>query len=645
MNLPSNTAPPEKPAESLFDFTDRQLFFTTALLGALFFGLYLAGAPGSIPSYRDSGDFIASIHGLGIAHPPGYALYIVLGRVVAPLLTWGNAAYRINIFSSLLMSMAMVLLFYSFVPGRRMDRSSLLSAVLASVFFATRPATIDLSRVAEIYALATSVAAGILVTTKVANRKGWYLSCLLWGLGLSAHPTLVFLAPLYLAAFCRQKPFDRGTITLSILFLLTGLAIFLFMPIRAHQSPDSNWGDPEHWRTFWRVVTRADYGGLKLHPAQSVLAWNTEDVGSQLLYFSRTLWREWQGLGLSAAMAGLFLILRRWRRDPLGIAMMLSLLVAGPFFFILANLPLEEPTTAPILQTALVLVNLLGSGAVVVAAQALFERLARPLQWILGVALVLGMGVGVFAHWSAQSHRRDFAAYDYGRNVMRSLPPKAVLYDPDDPTAFTVRALQTLEGRRKDLILLNFFRTRWGYEQIKSRWPDLLPPGTVSNAQDLERIFWSYSWRLHPFYVELPQTLEGRPYEAAGLVYASLSDHARQAEPRRWIFDLYAMRNLRPTEDPDDFYSRHLSNNYAAARSNCGMAYSALRQWTLAESQYKLALLIDPELAAAYNNWAIVRYSQGDYRGAVQLYRRALSLDRKNRAYLENLSLAEKHPS
>src|SRR5438309_1300152 len=68
----------------------------------------------------------------------------------------------------------------------------------------------------------------------------------------------------------------------------------------------------------------------------------------------------------------------------------------------------------------------------------------------------------------------DFYADYYGPNLMRSLPMRAVLFDPDDPTAFTLRVLQLDENRRKDILLLNFFRTRWGYEQLLKEAPDLL---------------------------------------------------------------------------------------------------------------------------------------------------------------------------
>ena len=56
------------------------------------------------------------------------------------------------------------------------------------------------------------------------------------GLGLSVHPTLIFLAPLFLIH--PPRTFSRRT----ALFFLLGLSVFLYLPIRAAQHPLVNWG-------------------------------------------------------------------------------------------------------------------------------------------------------------------------------------------------------------------------------------------------------------------------------------------------------------------------------------------------------------------------------------------------------------------
>ena len=73
------------------------------VLAAVFFavlGLYLFTQHPTVSPYRDSGDLAVAAATLGIAHPPGYPLYVLSGKIVSVLLPWSNPAYRINTFSA-----------------------------------------------------------------------------------------------------------------------------------------------------------------------------------------------------------------------------------------------------------------------------------------------------------------------------------------------------------------------------------------------------------------------------------------------------------------------------------------------------------------------------------------------------------------
>src|SRR5438477_3833632 len=70
------------------------------LLFAGSFLLYLITMNGTIPAYRDSGDLINAIFTLGIAHPPGYPLYVIIGKFFVKALPFANPAYRVNLLSA-----------------------------------------------------------------------------------------------------------------------------------------------------------------------------------------------------------------------------------------------------------------------------------------------------------------------------------------------------------------------------------------------------------------------------------------------------------------------------------------------------------------------------------------------------------------
>ena len=70
-------------------------------VGVAAFLLYLFCAHPSLSPYRDSGDMAASAWTLGVAHPPGYPLYLLLGRLWAWFLVLGGVAYRLHVLSAL----------------------------------------------------------------------------------------------------------------------------------------------------------------------------------------------------------------------------------------------------------------------------------------------------------------------------------------------------------------------------------------------------------------------------------------------------------------------------------------------------------------------------------------------------------------
>jgi len=81
---------------------------------------------------------------------------------------------------------------------------------------------------------------------------------------------------------------------------------------------------------------------------------------------------------------------------------------------------------------------------------------------------------------------------------------------------------------------------------------------------------------------------------------------------------------------------------YAAAWSNRGMEAAAAGRASEAVGDYQAALLIDPGLAVAYNNWGIVAYNRGDWAKARSLYGQALRLDPQNAGFQRNFAWAQR---
>src|SRR5215475_13854809 len=85
----------------------RELLYTGAVFVIALLLYMLTLAP--TVTLVDSGELILAAHGLGVAHPPGFPLWILLAHL-ASLLPFGNVAARINFSSAFFAALACAML-------------------------------------------------------------------------------------------------------------------------------------------------------------------------------------------------------------------------------------------------------------------------------------------------------------------------------------------------------------------------------------------------------------------------------------------------------------------------------------------------------------------------------------------------------
>ena len=111
-------------------------FIPSLLLFLLSLGLYLATlAPTVVTVFDDSLELQLALPTFAIVHPTGYPLYTLLGWLVTVVVPFGVAAFRVNLFSALAASGAVVLLY---AVARRLG-GALIPAVVAALLLAVSP--------------------------------------------------------------------------------------------------------------------------------------------------------------------------------------------------------------------------------------------------------------------------------------------------------------------------------------------------------------------------------------------------------------------------------------------------------------------------------------------------------------------------
>lgn len=246
------------------------------MAGALFIAglvLYTATlAPSVTTLFDDSLEFQLVTYQLGIAHPTGYPLYTLLGKLFT-LLPVGNVAYRVN-WMSAVFGAATVALLYLFIlklmpPARPLRGQSAanwparLGALIGAALLAVGLIFWQQATLAEVYTLnAFFVALLLLLATAADSPRRFYGLAVVAGLALTHHRTSVLLLPalaLYLLlSDSRARLFRPKTMLFCGLLFVAPLLLYLYLPLRGHVgSLDGTYQNT--WAGFWRQVTASGY--------------------------------------------------------------------------------------------------------------------------------------------------------------------------------------------------------------------------------------------------------------------------------------------------------------------------------------------------------------------------------------------------
>lgn len=120
-------------------------------------------------SYWDCGEFIATSYTLGVPHPPGSPLYLIIGRLFSMIPFSDDIAFRVNLISPLVSALAVMFLYFIIVQFVRQIRGSVKSGedrlvafgsgLMGSLIFAFTDSHWFNAVEAEVYAVSTLLTA------------------------------------------------------------------------------------------------------------------------------------------------------------------------------------------------------------------------------------------------------------------------------------------------------------------------------------------------------------------------------------------------------------------------------------------------------------------------------------------------------
>jgi hypothetical protein len=420
----------------------------------------------------DAGEQITAAHFLGISHPTGTPLYLLLMKGWELAFPVGTIAWRMNLLNALLASIAVILLSklileISISIGASRERGLFFAICLSMVFAYSRTFWFESSG-ASSYVLHSvfvvgsfALLAGIVLGKKSEQLRYLYL---LTGLALANHAlsaVLVILTGWLSLSLLFRRELTLKKFAVLPMFLLPGLSLYLYLPFRASMDPVLNWGDPDSLGRFLHYVTRTDY---QSHAYVS----DVLDYLPITLFHLRSFVRE---VSILLPLLSIVLIIlpffTRKRRDgsppdesrsPRTKHPFSQLAFAGIAIFALNVflLGLHGSHLDIFFLNRYMLTGYFGlffscAVLIIVSLSHCSRRVFAGFAPIVALIPLLCL----FVHVEENNRSRNTLLQSYVEQVFSHLPPGASLYAVGDNHFFPLLYYHLVEGQRPDLTLLN----------------------------------------------------------------------------------------------------------------------------------------------------------------------------------------------
>ena len=420
----------------------------------------------------DAGEQITAGHFLGISHPTGTPLYLLVMKAWELAFPFGTIAWRMNLLNAILGSMAVILLArlilaISFSMGASRERGVFIAFCLAMVFAYSRTFWFE-STGASSYVLHSVFVIGsfTLLASIVVEGKSERLRhlCLLTGLALANHvlsSVLVIMTGWLCLSLLFRRELNLKQFAVLAMFFLPGLSLYLYLPLRASVAPVLNWGDPDSLDRFLHYVMRVDYQShayisdvidylpITLFHLRSFV----REVSILLPLLSSVLCilRFFAKEEHAASSSGELILARTGHPSSQLVLAGIAVFVLNVFLLGLHGSHLDIFFWNRYMMTGYF--GLFFSCAVLVIVN--LSHCSRRVFAIFAPILALIPTLCLFVHVEENNRSRNTLLQSYVEQVFSHLPQGACLYSVGDNHFFSLLYYHLVEGHRPDVTLLN----------------------------------------------------------------------------------------------------------------------------------------------------------------------------------------------
>jgi transmembrane protein TMEM260 (protein O-mannosyltransferase) len=460
-------------------------------------------------AFWDTSEYIAAAKVLGIPHPPGNPLFIILAHTFGLLPLAASYAERINLFAATTSAAAAGLWFLvaeRWLRGIVQVRWARYAAAFGGVLVGATSWTVwNQSTVNEkVYTVSLlSIALVMWLVVRWGDdepgphRDRWlvliaYVLALTSTnhlMGILAGPALVVYV-----LWTDWRVITRPTVLVGVvLAVLVGISLnYFWLPLRAAQYPPINEGEPIGFfsQALQDVLNRVQYGKPPLIERQASFA---AQLGTFWQYFTWQFARDWGRLsGVATAvfavlgLSGLGALWKADRRAGIAGVALLGTLSVGLVYYMnfkygfsqyadQANLPREVRERDYFFVGSFAVFGAFvacGLGAWMQGiVDGLRDRGSPAVRWAAASSVLALALVPLFGNHATASRAHETMARDFAYDMLNSVEPYGVLITAGDNDTFPLWYAQEVEGIRPDVTLANLslMNTEWHLRQIARR--------------------------------------------------------------------------------------------------------------------------------------------------------------------------------
>jgi hypothetical protein len=458
--------------------------------------------------FWDTPEYIAAAYSLGIPHPPGNPLFVILAHVWGMIPWMATYAARINLMSAVLSALSAGFWFLigerwlrPVVPARWPRRAAALAgSVMAATVFTVWNQSVVNEKVYTVSLLSIALVLWLVVRwgdQAAGSRRDHKLLVIVYLLALTATNHLMGLlvgpAIVVYVLYTDPKVFlSPKFLAWAAVAVVLGVSLWAFLIVRSPHFPPINEGEPTNWAALDSVLNRTQYAKPPVTQRQA-------DLLAQLAlwwqYFTWQWGKDWAA-GVQRALAVLFGALgllggwRHWKSDKRSaMAMTAFLFTIIPLLVFYLNfkygfsqypdrpsLPREVRERDYFFLVSFAVWGIWAAMGLAVVMEwiqsALSARVADAgRRWALATPVLAVALVPYFGNRLSAPRNGEWLARDFAYDMLQSCDPYGVLVTAGDNDTFPLWYAQVVEHIRPDITVLNLSlaNTDWYDRQLERR--------------------------------------------------------------------------------------------------------------------------------------------------------------------------------